>query len=204
MFMIKASLQTIIILMVLLSVSGCSQLGTLNFNRMFESAIGRSETTRIADIRTETDRLLTQNKADAALTVIGNGIDSGIPQEKLASSYIRSMNSLIERADRTFMQQNFTKAGNSYRLALKNYPTHPSLTHQIIRNQNDINQQIKSCADKLLDEGLIAYRNGELQTAIDTWSQIRQFHPSYKASQQAISTTRTQMKNLESIENGPG
>ena len=202
--MLRVFLQSIMTLMLLLSLSGCSQLGTLNFSRMFESAIGQSETTRIADIRTETDHLLSQNKPVAALTVIRNGIDSGLPQEKMADSYVRTINSLMATADRMFLERSITKAGNSYSLALKNYPTHPALKKQIIRNQNEIHQQINTCAEQLLDTGLIAYRNGELQTAIDTWSQIREFHPTYKASQQAIQTTRIQLKNLQSIKDGPG
>ena len=202
--MLRAALPVNITLMVLLTITGCSQPGGLHFSRIFEPIIGQSESNRIVEINADTERLLAQNKATEALIVLGRGIDSGIPEEKLANSYIRAMNSLIAIADRMYMEQNFSKAGNSYRLTLKSYPTHTALKNKITRNQNDIHQQINNCADQLLDEGLSAYRNGELQAAIDTWSQIREFHPSYKASQQAIQTTRTQLKNLQSIKEGPG
>jgi TolA-binding protein len=112
-----------------------------------------------------------------------------------------AINNLLKQAHEQYDSENFVTAGELYDEAHDRYPDSKSVSANIILSREEINLLTTRCADRLLETGLLAYRNGDLQEAINVWSQIRQFHPSYKASKQAIQTTRKQLENLEKIKN---
>jgi tetratricopeptide (TPR) repeat protein len=153
---------------------------------------------KIERIKNETEILLNRGEPLKALHLIEV---SNLPIGKLGNQYAMAINNLLKQAHEQYDLENFVTAGELYDEAHDRYPDSKSVSANIILSREEINLLTTRCADRLLETGLLAYRNGDLQEAINVWSQIRQFHPSYKASKQAIQTTRKQLENLEKIKN---
>ena len=155
---------------------------------------------RAEKVRTDAEFLLSREEPLAALDLI---IEQEAGPGLFARTYVTAYNLLLDQAQAYYMEGDLVAAGEFWRQALNRYPTDVNLQDAIIMNEIDLGQRLDRCAARLLEAGLAAYRNGQLQEAIDVWSQIRNFHPDYKASQQAIQTTRKQLKSLELLHN-PG
>lgn len=199
--MLKMATKLIVFSCLLLLLSGCAPSGGINFNKMLQSFRFESEAKQIDSIRLRADRLLDDGKAIPTLSILRTEISRGIPIAKLSDQYARAINLAIDQADQHFARQQHLEAGTLAHAALIFYPESKDLQKKIKVNREDISEKMNICADQLLENGLLAYRSGQLEEAIDVWSQIRQFHPSYKASQLAIQTTRTQLRNLELLNN---
>ena len=197
--MLKSGIRQYLFFCLILTLSGCAQLSDLNMTHILYSIGIQSEARHINSIKIKTDQLLNQNKTEVALSILQNEIDGGIPLAKFSQQYSRAMNQTLDQASEKLNQQQNMQAGMLFRTALTHYPTTDFLDKKINLTRDEISMEIDFCANRLLEAGLFAYRSGQLEEAINDWSKIRQFHPTYKASQQAIQTTRTQLKNLESL-----
>jgi len=155
---------------------------------------------RIDQIRSEAEQHLDRGDPLKAVQLI---VNNGFPPARLSQTYRTAFNRLLDQAQASYEVGDFVAAGEIWHQALVYYPGDKTLQADITVDAVQLGQRLDRCADQLLEAGLAAYRNGRLQDAIDVWSQIRHFHPGYKASRQAIQTTRKQLKNLELL-NNPG
>jgi len=197
--MLKFSFRVVLSCTLAVTLCGCAQFENLNIGRVFQPFAVDQSANDAESYKARSEQLLTQGKFVEALALLQEGIDSGIEQQQLAKQLVRAMNQLLAQADHQSSQQLYLEAGILYRNALNHFPTDAAVSLQISRTADQIRAKIAECANQLLEDGLVAYRAGSLEQAIDVWSKIRQFHPTYKASQQAIRTTRTQLKNLEAV-----
>ena len=62
-----------------------------------------------------------------------------------------------------------------------------------------IADQLNSCAENLMEAGLVAYRAGEFTKSIDIWQQIISFNPQHQAALDAIETTQEQLTRLKTM-----
>ena len=81
------------------------------------------------------------------------------------------------------------------------YPRSLELQQQVTATPAQIADKIDLCTEELMETGLVAYRTGELATAIDVWAQVLELNPQHQAAQNSIKTTQLQLSNLKSLDN---
>lgn len=197
--MLKMYTRYLTLAFLLIVMSGCASLKNLDLDRMFQSFSSDARQARINRIAAETDALLESGQPVAALKHLQNATGTGLKASEFPEVFPRTINHLIDRAGYHYAQENPVEAGMLFRMADTSYPSDFRLRNKILTDIETLRYNIDLCADKLLEVGLLAYRSGQLQEAIDVWSQIRTFHPEYQASRKAIRTTRMQMQILEEI-----
>jgi len=140
---------------------------------------------------------LAANEHLAALTLIGSAIQES--EGVFSRQYPSALNGVLVKAQGLQNDDQPLAAGTLYRSARFNYPLTSELTRQAAMTLTEIDACIELCANRLLEKGLYAYRQGHLEDAIETWSVIDRFHPEHAASQRAIATTRIQLETLQNI-----
>lgn len=122
---------------------------------------------------------------------------AGHPESLFANPWRRTLNGLLTQADQQLQNENYFKAGLRYRRVKDNLPETATLAAAVKMDNSLLKKQLEYCADKLLERGLAAYRDGQLAQALQTWNKINRFHPRHTPSQRAIRTTRLQLQNLK-------
>ncbi|PLY07406.1 MAG: hypothetical protein C0624_03700 [Desulfuromonas sp.] len=179
-------------------LGGCSGRFPLEIDRLFP-VHAPSQHPEKSSLR-QIDSFLATNKPRAALTLINRKISQGEPEAHFGKHYPQAMNGVLNKALQLQQQGQALEAGLLYRTAHSNYPRSLTLREHTSMTLIEIDASIELCANALLDEGLQAYRRGELEAAIHSWEAITRFHPEHIASQRAITTTRTQLANLKKLQ----
>lgn len=135
----------------------------------------------------------------AALVLIGSAIHQGENESTFSRYYPTALNAVLIQAQGLRSDDQPLSAGTLFRAARFNYPLTAALTSQAAMTLTEIDACIELCANRLLERGLYAYRQGRLEEAIATWSEIERFHPEHTASLRAITTTRIQLDSLQHI-----
>ncbi len=121
------------------------------------------------------------------------------PKKQFPPLYTQTLESLLFLADQQFQQQNYFAAGKLYRQIHLKLRQSKITVSNINISLAELDRQLESCANQLLTQGLLAYRRGNLEEALEIWHKINIFNPQHTASQRAIQTTRLQLKNLEKL-----
>ncbi|MCF8110875.1 MAG: hypothetical protein K9J85_05255 [Desulfobacteraceae bacterium] len=147
------------------------------------------------------ERLIDRGDVLAALQGIDQNIRQGACNKNLSDSYIRALNSAIKQGRARLRENRPDQAGLLFRTVKNNFPQDAQLAARIPMSPAELDTEIARCADLLMEQGLVAYRKGQLGDAISIWNQILAFDPQYQAGRNAIKTAETQKSNLEKIGN---
>jgi len=139
---------------------------------------------------------LAADNAPSALALI---LASGLTEAELAEEHGRAVKGVLNRADELARRDQPEKAGPLYRAALDGYPKTPAVAARVGKGSNEIAAEVDACADRLLERGLVAYRGGNLEQAIQTWRLILVFAPQHQASRKALQTAEVQLANLKKV-----
>ncbi len=148
---------------------------------------------------TEIERALRKQKHSAALVLLKKHTKRGKIPQRLHQTWTRTLNLSSDAADQLLRRSDFVTAGLLYRQMLDLIPPGTPPDPELRLGRAPLQNRIEQCADLLLEQGLQAYREGDLQLALEIWNRILRFHPHHQASQNAIRTTRMQLQNLESL-----
>ena len=146
------------------------------------------------------NRLLEATDFPAALVLIRQEVGRGIGEKDLQEQYLSALNGTIDLGESALTAHHPKQAGLMFRVALNNFPKAAELTGKADLTSSALNEKINLCADKLMENGLVAYRTGNLSKAIEEWQKISSFYPQHQASQKAIQTANIQLANLKKIE----
>lgn len=149
--------------------------------------------------RLQIEQSLTRENIEKAQKVILYSRQEKVSELLLADLYTEVTNRLIQTAEQETITGKPDKAGKFYRMAQEIYPEDSRLQSTITLSLDKIDSNIDQCADTLMEKGLIAYRTGDLNSAITIWQEISQFHPSHTPSLIASNTARQQLKSLEML-----
>lgn len=152
-----------------------------------------------ASLQAQITQDLEQQHPESALEHLRAAHESGYPPKELAVLYPTVINALTKEADASRVSGKPARAGKLYRLALTNYPDSPDTARRIQLQPGTLHQNIEQCADDLMQQGLVYYRTGHLDDALDTWMKIGSFLPDHQPSLIAIETTRTQLQTLREL-----
>lgn len=149
--------------------------------------------------RLQIEQSLTRENIEKAQKVILYSRQEKVSEILLADLYTEVTNRLLQTAEQEKSTDKPGRAGRYYRMAHEIYPVDARLQATISLSLSEIDNNIDQCADKLMENGLAAYRAGELDSAITIWKEISQFHPNHSPSLIATNTARQQLKSLEML-----
>jgi tetratricopeptide (TPR) repeat protein len=135
----------------------------------------------------------------AALKGINRETKRGISEEKLAPEYLQALNGAIEQGELLLVENNLGQAGVLFRAVLNSLPDSSDLLLNVDLAPREIESRMNLCAEQLMEQGLIIYRAGRLNDAIEVWEKIMAFMPQHQASQNALQTAYVQLANLKKI-----
>jgi tetratricopeptide (TPR) repeat protein len=159
----------------------------------------RQENERLSQKKEEINRRLDAREFYSALEEIRREVNRGTPEKDLAPEYLLALNGVIVQGQFQLKEDNPGRAGLLFRAGLDSFPKDPDLASTVDLTSAELEAKIDFCADKLMEKGLIAYRVGNLNDAIEVWKQALAFHPQHQPCLNAIQTAYTQLKNLKSI-----
>jgi len=93
----------------------------------------------------------------------------------------------------------FSGAATLFKTVRDGYPKAPVLQQRVTLTRMQIADQLDTCAEKLMEAGLVAYRAEKFTKSIDFWQQILVFNPHHQAALGAVETTRQQMSRLKTL-----
>lgn len=144
--------------------------------------------------------MLDEQNYAGAVNFIHEEIRKGAEEQSLANEYLQAANTCLERANELMKKADYPGAARLYKTVLDAYPKAPELTQRVLLTSTQIADQLNSCAENLMEAGLVAYRAGEFTKSIDIWQQIISFNPQHQAALDAIETTQEQLTRLKTMD----
>jgi tetratricopeptide (TPR) repeat protein len=117
--------------------------------------------------------------------------------EFLVSGYAKIIEDIRKLADTAFEKEDYTAAGKTYHILLKNYLHFNGFTQLLSFDEESMSAGIAECSKFLTKQGLEQYRKGDITKAITIWEYILVFDPSNEEIKKAIDTASIQLKNLQ-------
>jgi hypothetical protein len=153
-----------------------------------------------AILRKKVALLLEKKSYRRAIELMSDRKHPGSPAAGVEKEYLLALNGLIAAGEEALSHGDHTVAGQSFRLALDSYPGQPSLREKVRQNQLQLRKQLETCANRLLEQGLMEYRSDNLDNAIRKWKEILVFDPGHKEALKAIETATVQLRVLQDME----
>lgn len=150
------------------------------------------------------DLQLEQGDVLAALKWVDPYLRQGTCGKSLSDAYLRALNHAILKGRSRLAENRPEEAGQLFRAASESFPKNSDLALKVLMTPAELDGRISFCADQLMEQGLMEYRQGRLEDAINIWEKIAVFAPGHQASRNAIRTAYTQLTNLKKIDKSPG
>jgi hypothetical protein len=153
-----------------------------------------------AVLRKKVAALLEKKSYHRAIELMGGRSHPGTPAAGMEREYLMAINGLITAGEDSLSQGDYAVAGQSFRWVLDSYPVEPSLRGKVRRDPKQVRKQLETCASRLMEQGLMEYRNGNLENAINRWKEIIAFDTGHKEAKKAIETATVQLRALQNME----
>lgn len=176
-----------------------SACGTPSHVQKVSPEPGKASDLKNQQLRQQARQLLDKQEYVATLNFIRDEILKGAKEQALAEEYLEAANTCLEHADNLMEIGDYSGAAMLFKTVQESYPKAPALQHRVTLTQTQISDQLVTCAEKLMETGLVAYRAEEFTKSIDIWQQILVFNPEHQAALDAIETTRQQISRLKAL-----
>ncbi len=160
---------------------------------------GVEELRRGIDVREELRGLLKRREYPEALRLIKEELEKGMPESYFIDEYPAVMNGLIEAAERLFRKEAYKDAGLLFGMALRGFPETRAVAARIRGTPGSLTSRMEACSERLMEQGMLRYREGELEEAIRIWKEILLFSPGDEGARKAIETATVQLETLKSM-----
>lgn len=184
----------LLLLLCLVSLSACS--GQDRTVRGSTTQFAREQHTLA--LRKKVNGLLEKRQYRRALEAV-TGRQPNQPVEGMEKEYLCAVNGLLLTAEQAMEQLDYLLAGQNFTAALTAYPDDLSLRGQLKTSERRIKVHLNTCSNRLMEQGLVEYRKGDLDKAIRTWKTIIAFNGGYAEARKAIETATVQKKSLERL-----
>ena len=134
-----------------------------------------------------------------ALDIYAAAYEGHREDEDLLDTYTDALESIKAEADKAYESQDYATAGELYNTLLKSGIEDRQLQEEISFDDDYLAARIGACSKRLMELGIMEYREGDLQQAIAIWKKILVFKPSDREAKTSIDRATAQMRNLEKI-----
>jgi len=154
-----------------------------------------------ADVRTvnQAKAYLSSGNYKKALEIYAAAVDRHPGNEDLLSAYTEALESIKEKADKAYDAQDYAKAGELYHILLKSGFGKRPLQRALSFDADHLAMRIGACSKMLMELGIMKYRAGDLEQAIEVWKKILIFNPSDREAKTAIDRATVQLQNLKQM-----
>ena len=122
------------------------------------------------------------------------------PQDQaLLREYVKSLEEMNDAAGSSFEREDYTAAGKTYNVLLKNYPAFKAFTHMLSFDRAKLNAKLTECKTALSKKGFQEYRQGNLGEAIALWQGYLAIDPNNADIKKAVNTAKMQQKNIQQM-----
>ena len=164
-----------------------------------EASISSAQYSELA--RQHARQLLAKQDYLGAINLIQDEIRKGIDEQAMGKEYLQAANSSLAQADTFLKQGYYPKAALIFKTVQESYPQSLGLQKQVTASPMQLADKLNLCTEKLMEEGLVAYRSGEFAIAINVWEQVLGINPQHQVAQNSIQTTQLQITNLKTLHN---
>lgn len=154
-----------------------------------------------ADVRTvnQAKAYLSSGNYKKALEIYAAAVDRHPANEGLQGAYTEALESIKEKADKAYEAQDYAKAGELYHTLLKSGFGKQPLQRALSFDADYLAMRIGACSKMLMELGIMKYRAGDLEQAIEVWKKILIFNPSDREAKTAIDRATVQLQNLKQM-----
>ncbi len=131
---------------------------------------------------------------------IMNEADGGRKEVSFGDEYVAALNGRIAEGKKRMKGEDFESSGLLFRSVIEMYPKAKELRSKVNEKPEQLFAYINLSSEKLMEDGMSHYRDGNLGNAIRTWRKILRFNPEYPEAVKAIETATVQLKNLKSLQ----
>jgi len=121
-------------------------------------------------------------------------VHSGRTESSLAKEYDLALRGGMNYCEALREKGEIGKSGICFHQLLNLYPRSLPMTGV---SPEQIKQRLCTCSDQLMAKGLAEYRAGQMQQAIDSWTELLLFNPERTEAKKAINTSSIQLRNLK-------
>lgn len=147
------------------------------------------------ELRAELHAQLERRNFLNALRLMQQEVLLGRSESSLSKEYGLALRGGMNYGDELLRKGEISKSGVYFRQMLNLYPRSlPAVSGVSARM---IENRLSECSDQLMANGLAEYRAGQMQQAIDLWTELLAFNPERTEAIKAISTSSIQMRNLK-------
>jgi len=164
-----------------------------------ESRAGQQQ----AILRNKVAALLEKKNYRRAIELMTDGHQPGSPPARMGREYVAAINGLAAAGEESLSRGDYAVAGQSFKLALESYPTEPSLRERMMRDPKQLKKQMDTCSNRLMEQGLMEYRRGNMENAIRKWKELVAFDPGHHEAKKALETATAQLRALQKMERPP-
>jgi tetratricopeptide (TPR) repeat protein len=150
-------------------------------------------------MRKRIEALVLEKDYERAVELIGGAVRSGKPEPFYGRQYVMAINGLAGEGMYHYYMRDYEPAGMLFRKVVDNYPSDGHLRARVRFSMEETLEHLETCSGKLVEEGLLEYRRGNLGNAISKWKKVLRFNPGYGNVKKMIDTATTQMKKLETF-----
>ncbi|MBI3803401.1 MAG: hypothetical protein HY282_06530 [Nitrospirae bacterium] len=145
-------------------------------------------------------------KVDPGHLAATNGFH--LAEQKIKEERDKSVQSLIqlnERGMEFYHQNEFLKAGQTWKEALNFYALQndPTLAQELPFPIEEIGTRLEQLIRLFMDKGVLLYRRGELQNAIYAWQDVLLIQPEYTEAKDYIRKAQVKMETLDKLSSSP-
>ncbi len=159
----------------------------------------QTDQVRRARVQEQARQLLHQGDYAGTMNLIQQEVAKGMDEKEFSSAYLKAARGSLAEADILMTDGHYAKAASLLQTVQKSYPQGPILQEQMAISPAQLQLKIDVCVEKLMEAGLLAYRSGELATAIKIWQQVFDVDPQHQAAQKAIQISRQQILKIKSL-----
>jgi hypothetical protein len=142
---------------------------------------------------------LRSGRYQAALDVIDQERRRSGSHESLVEEQLQVLSKLSGAAAEFFEAGEYERSGRALRLLLNHFPREQSIAARLGVKRQDLQNRLELCAERLMAQGLVEYRAGNLPVAIATWKKVLAFHDSHAGAKKGIRTAEIQLQNLRAL-----
>ncbi len=134
-----------------------------------------------------------------SLDIYGSAIDRYPEMKDLSDAYAEALESIREKADRAYESQDYAKAGELYAVLLKSGFGERPMRGRLSFDDEYPAMRVGACSKMLIEQGILKYREDDLQQAIAIWKKVLVFNPIDREAKTAIDRASLQLQNLKQM-----
>jgi tetratricopeptide (TPR) repeat protein len=144
--------------------------------------------------------LIRKKNYSKALNAIKKDIDGGKKEITYIDDYALAINERIAEGKKRQKEEDFEGSGLIFSSVIAMYPKMEALRSRVNEKPGKLVAYIDVSSEKLMEDGMSQYRDGNLGNAIKIWRKILKFNPYFEEAKKAIETATVQLNNLKSLQ----